>query len=100
MGVRNDKGRRISRLITGHTGIVTQFDLTEGIIAPRPYSFTLCTDRHFGRHAQAVRDLSTYGIAGVIRFDNTFESVHDAWFTMRIDTALELIKLHHDQGRK
>lgn len=91
MGVRSDKGRRIANLITGKTGLITEWDLQQGLLTERPYGFTLSSDRKLERHSALIRALPHDVPHAVIRFDNTMESIHDAWITFRIDAGLELI---------
>lgn len=99
MGVRRDKGKRIANLITGKTGLITEWDPRGGFITERPYGFTLSSDRSLLGHSRLVKTLPADGPHAVIRFDGDMDSVHDAWITFRIDVGLELLAMH-DRLRK
>ena len=99
MGTRRDKGQRVARLITGKTGLITEWDPRQGFLTERPYGFTLASDRSLARHAGLVKELPLEGMHAVVRFDGDMPGVHDAWITFRIDTGLELLAMH-DRLRK
>lgn len=94
MGRRTDKGRRIARLITGKTGLITEWVMPQGLVTERPYGFTLASDRSLSRHSMLVSALPHDSLHAVIRFDGDMETIHDAWITFRIDAGLELLALH------
>lgn len=99
MGTRRDKGKRVANLITGKTGLITEWEPRQGFLTERPYGFTLASDRSLARHAALVNALPPEGMHAVIRFDGGMPGVHDAWITFRIDAGLELLAMH-DKLRK
>jgi hypothetical protein len=98
MGIRIAKIRRISHFLTNRSGITFTTATKElRIQGPRPYDVRTVTSRSLKDHSAAVRQLPDEGISFVVRFDSEMESMNDAWATMRLGTACELLKTYDER---
>lgn len=99
MGRRSDKGRRVTRYLTGHTGIpLLRYDgLTNTIEAPAPYSISLITDAkwwRFGERVAATNDQP--GIPFVIRYDGYIDDIDNAIVGCNLRAFTQLLTKHYE----
>jgi len=96
---RNDKGRAVTRYLTGHTGIpsLAWDGSTSMITAPPPYKPFVSTDNAWWRFRQYL-DLreDTVGIPFVVRYDKTINGVDKAIVGIHLDNFADLVKAHYE----
>lgn len=99
MGVRTDKGRALTRYLTGTTGIpLLTWDVTNGRIdAPPPYSIDVTTSRKLQQWHDLIREYSDTGPLNVaIRYDYSIDSLESAWVGMNLRTFAILLTAHYE----
>lgn len=97
MGVRRDKGRAVTRYLTGMTGIpFLEWDgNTNEIMAPAPYSFHVTTGRALRLWMEQIRlDPGTFHFS--IRYDKSLPSVDKAWVATTLDVMAPLLGAHYN----
>lgn len=96
MGGRADKGRTLTRYLTGSTGI--PFLTWNGVTveAPAPYKFSVTTSRSIQNWAENVRAITGDQPHMAIRYDYNMDSVADAWVGMRLGAFVPLLTLHYN----
>lgn len=103
MGIRTDKGKSVARFLTGHTGIpLLSWDGAHSrVIAPPPYTFDVTTSRKLQNWHDLIRGYATSGTARqfAIRYDNSLESVDQAWVGMNLQTFTDLLSAHYERIR-
>ena len=92
---RNDKGRAISRYLTGSTGIPSLYWNNTTVESPPPYDFTVTTARKLMLWHEHIRG-GNHGIPIAIRYDHDLDSVADAWVGMRLEHFAPLLKAHYE----
>ena len=101
MGARTDKGRALTRYMTGHTGIpMLAWDGMRGRIdAPPPYVIDVTTARKLQEWHDAIRESPVDSTHMAIRYDLGMSGVEDAWVGMRLRAFVPLLAAHYDSIR-
>lgn len=91
---RNDKGKAVSRFLTGHTGIpFLRYDYLNNIVeAPSPYSISMTTSGEwwrFGEHVKKTQDMT--GLPFVVRYDAHIDGVDNAVVGCTLNTFAQLL---------
>lgn len=98
MGVRRDKGKAITRYLTGSTGI--PFLLWDGIQnaieAPAPYKIDVTTSRSLENWHNLIRSIEGDKPVMAIRYDNTLPDVSHAWVAMKLGGFVPLLTAHYN----
>lgn len=98
MGGRTDKGKAVTRYLTGSTGIpMLRWDgLNSAVTAPYPYVIDVTTSRKLDNWHDLLRQ--DWGIAThmAIRYDFQMDSVADAWVGMSLRAFAPLLKAHYE----
>jgi hypothetical protein len=95
MGVRADKGRALSRYITGHTGMPLLHWNGTTIESPPPYKFEVTTSRSLENWHNLIRGIEGYNPHMAIRYDNTLPDVSHAWVAMQLSGFVPLLTAHY-----
>ena len=97
MGVRRDKGRALTRYLTGSTGIpfLTWNGLQNEIDAPPPYHIDITTSRNLGNWHELIRGIGD-GPSMAIRYDNALPDVSHAWVAMKLSGFVPLLTAHYN----
>jgi hypothetical protein len=97
MGARRDKGRALTRYLTGSTGIpFLAWDGIHGAIdAPSPYKIDVTTSRSLGNWHDLIRGINSASQHMVIRYDYNMDSVADAWVAMKLGGFVPLLTAHY-----
>lgn len=98
MGVRRDKGRALTRYLTGTTGIpLLHWDGIHGCIdAPPPYKIDVTTSRSLSNWHDLIRELNVDAPHMVIRYDNSLPDVSHAWVAMKLSGFVPLLTAHYN----
>lgn len=98
MGVRRDKGRALTRYLTGSTGIpFLHWDGINGCIdAPHPYVIDVTTSRALANWHDLIRDIKDDTQHMVIRYDNSLPDVSHAWVAMKLSGFTPLLTAHYN----
>lgn len=101
MGVRTDKGKALTRYLTGHTGIpmLTWDGLQSRIDAPPPYLIDVTTSRKLENWHALLREQLPGGLSIAIRYDNGMPSLDQAWVGMQLRSFLPLLTAHYESIR-
>jgi hypothetical protein len=101
MGVRNDKGRAVTRYLTGSTGIpMLSWNADNNTIsAPPPYKITLTTSRKLENWHDILRREQTGGLHVAIRYDNSQPAVDHAWVGLSLKDFTVLLTAHYESIR-
>lgn len=101
MGVRTDKGKALTRYLTGNTGIpMLTWDGTHGIIeAPPPYRIDVTTSRKLEEWHELIREEMPDGLSIAIRYDNGMPGLDQAWVGMQLHSFLPLLTAHYESIR-
>ncbi len=101
MGTRRDKGKAITRYLTGHTGIAgLSWDGSDNeILAPDPYQIDVTTDRKLDNWHALIREEMTQTHI-VIRYDLGMDSIDAAWVGMNLYDFVPLLKSHYDANKR
>lgn len=101
MGERTNKGRALSRYLTGHTGIpfLTWNGLQSSIDAPYPYIIEVTTSRKLQHWTDHIKAMPEDRIGMSIRYDNDLPSVEQAWVGMQLRSFSALLECHYNTIR-
>lgn len=98
MGVRSDKGKALTRYLTGATGIpfLAWNHAHSQIDAPYPYTFTVTTSRKLENWHDLIRGLDGPMPRAIIRYDNALPDVSHAWVGMKLSGFVPLLTAHYN----
>ena len=101
MGIRTDKGKAITRYLTGHTGIpaLSWNGGLGGVDAPPPYSIDVTTSRKLENWHELIRNGKPDGIGISIRYDMGMPSLEEAWVGMQLRSFIPLLTAHYESIR-
>ena len=96
MGVRRDKGRALTRYLTGATGIpfLHWNGIHSQIDAPYPYVIDVTTSRALANWHDQIRELGDLTHMA-IRYDNSLPDVSHAWVAMKLSGFVPLMTAHY-----
>jgi len=94
---RNEKGRALSRFLTGRTGIpMLSWDYMESRIdAPPPYRIDVTTSAKIEHFRKLLMDKPGTSTHMVIRFDKFIPGIEGAWVGMRLADFTPLLTAHY-----
>lgn len=97
MSPRNDKGKAVTRYLTGHAGIpMLSWDgSTSRIDAPAPYAIQVMTDTKTWRFFEAIKEFPSTGLPFVVRYDKYLETVDQAVVGLRLSTFSAILSAHY-----
>lgn len=97
MGARRDKGRALTRYMTGSTGIpfLTWDGTHSKIDAPSPYRIDVTTSRSLENWHDLIRGISGDAPSMAIRYDHSLSDVSEAWVAMRLSGFVPLLTAHY-----
>lgn len=97
MGARTDKGKALTRYLTGTTGIpFLAWDGRFGRIdAPPPYLIRVTTSRKLENWHDDIRHSLPGGLDISIRYDNSVPSLDQAWVGMQLHSFVPLLTAHY-----
>jgi hypothetical protein len=100
MGVRRDKGKAVTRYLTGSTGIPSLHweGMGNSIEAPSPYVIDLTTARKLENWHEILRTEGP-GIRIAIRYDGSLDSVEQAWVGLSLRDFAPMLKAHYESRR-
>ena len=101
MADRANKGRAVTRYLTGSTGMPSLlWDGIRGSIeAPHPYSIDVTTSRKLQNWHDLLRE-EHKGIRIAIRYDRNMDSVAQAWVGMTLQDFAPLLQAHYETTRR
>jgi hypothetical protein len=93
---RVERGRRVARYLTGHTGIPNlRYEFGQGILAPYPYLIQVTSATAGWRFFQDIAEMPEDRIGMVIRNDAFLESIDSSVVGIKLHAFCKLMEAHY-----